>query len=75
MPHDQAVWWVHLRVAPEVALTDEERAELNTLVRRRHTNAWLSQRAPIVLLAADGMQNKDIAVRLGVWPDPSGALA
>lgn len=55
-----------MRVAPELVLTDEERAELNCLVRSGLTSVRLSQRARIVLLAADGMQNKDIAARLGV---------
>ena len=55
-----------MRVAPEIVLTDEERAELNGLVRSRLTSVRLSQRAQIVLLAAEGMQSKDIATRLGV---------
>jgi transposase len=55
-----------VRVAPEIVLTDEERAELNGLVRSRLTSVRLSQRAQIVLLAAEGMQSKDIATRLGV---------
>jgi transposase len=47
-------------------LADEERAVLSGLVRSKLTSVRLSQRARIVLLAADGMQNKDIAVKLGV---------
>ena len=55
-----------MRVAPEIVLTDEERAELTRLVRSRLTSVRLVLRARIVLLAADGMQNKDIAEQLGV---------
>jgi len=55
-----------VRVAPEIVLTDEERAALSGLVRSKLTSMRLSQRARMVLLAAEGMQNKDIAARLGV---------
>ena len=55
-----------MRVAPEIVLSDEERAELSRLVRSKLTSIRLSQRARIVLLAADGVHNKDIAVKLGV---------
>jgi transposase len=55
-----------MRVAPEIVLTDEERAELSKLVRSKRTSVRLALRARIVLLAADGTQNKDIAEQLGV---------
>lgn len=55
-----------MRVAPTIELTDEERAELTKLVRSRLSSVRLAQRAHIVLLAADGMQNTDIANQLGV---------
>jgi transposase len=55
-----------MRVAPKIVLTDEEQTELLNLVRSRLTSVRLSQRAQIVLLAAEGMQNKDIAVKLSV---------
>jgi transposase len=55
-----------MRVAPEIVLTNEERAELAKRVRSRLTSVRQVQRARIVLLAADGMQNKDIAQQLGV---------
>jgi transposase len=47
-------------------LSDEERAELKRLARSRLTSVRLAQRARIVLLAADGIQNKDIAEQLDV---------
>jgi transposase len=55
-----------MRVAPEIVLTNEEHAELTKLVRSRLTSMRLVQRARIVLLAADGIHNKDIAEQLGV---------
>jgi len=55
-----------MRVAPEIVLTDEERAELTNLVRSRLTSVRLQQRAGIVLLACDGFQNKDIAQMLDI---------
>lgn len=55
-----------MRVAPEIVLTSEERAELMKLVRSRLTSVRLAQRARIVLLAAQGLQSKDIAAQLGV---------
>jgi transposase len=47
-------------------LTDEERAELTRLVRSKLTSVRLVQRARIVLLAAESLQNKDIAEQVGV---------
>lgn len=55
-----------MRVAPEIVLTDEERAELARLARSKLTSVRLALRARIVLLAAQGMQNIDIAAQLGV---------
>jgi transposase len=66
MVYCEPEWRVHVRVAPEIALTDAERAELTRLIRSKLTSVRLSQRARIVLLAAAGMQNKDIAEQLGV---------
>jgi transposase len=47
-------------------LTDEERAELTRLVRSKLTSVRLAQRARIVLLAAERLQNKDIAEQVSV---------
>jgi len=55
-----------MRVAPEIVLTNEEHAELSKLVRSKRTSVRLAQRARIVLLAADGIRNTDIAEQLGV---------
>jgi transposase len=55
-----------LRVAPTIELTDEQQSELTTLVRSKRTSIRLTQRAQIVLLAAQGLQNKVIAAQLGI---------
>lgn len=59
-------WSEHLRVAPEISLTDEQERELTRLARSKRTSVRLAQRAQIVLLAAQGLQNKDIAGHLGI---------
>lgn len=55
-----------MRIAPMIVLKDDERKLLVKWSRGRSTPARLVQRASIVLLAAKGMQNKDIADELGV---------
>jgi transposase len=59
-------WSGQLRVAPTVELTEEQESELTRLARSKTASVRLAQRARIVLLAAQGMQNKDIADALGV---------
>jgi len=59
-------WSEQLRVAPAIDLTDEQEGELTRLARSRRTSVRLAQRAQIVLLAAQGLQNKDIAAQLGI---------
>jgi putative transposase len=54
---------------PPVDLTDEERRELEGLVRRHKTGQQIAERARIVLLAADGLNNSEIARRLTLEPD------
>ena len=55
-----------MRVAAEIVLTTEEQSELTKMVRSKLTSVRLAQRARIVLLAAEGLQNKEIAEQLGV---------
>ena len=55
-----------MRVAPEIVLTSEEHIELTKLVRSKLSSVRPAQRARILLLAAEGMQNKAIAQQLGV---------
>ena len=55
-----------MRIATEIVLTQEEQLELSGLARSGLTSVRLVQRARIVLLASEGLQNKDIAEELGV---------
>lgn len=55
-----------MRVAPKIELTDEERAALTKLWRSGLTSVRLAQRARIILLADQGLNNKDIAAQLGI---------
>jgi transposase len=52
--------------AVEIELTEDERALLEGFVRRRRTARGLAQRSEIVLAAAEGLKNTEIAERLGV---------
>ena len=52
--------------ASAIELTDDERAELLRLTRRRTSAQALAMRARIVLAAADGLNNAQIATKLDV---------
>lgn len=54
-----------MRVAKAITLTDEERITLTKWARGRSTPARLVVRAQIVLAAAEGRENRDIAQQLG----------
>ena len=49
---------------PEIVLTEEERTQLERLVRARTTGQQLAMRARIVQLAAEGLSTEEIARRL-----------
>ena len=53
-------------VAAAIELTDDERAELEASTRRRTSAQGLALRSRIVLAAAEGLTNSQIAERLGV---------
>jgi len=61
-----------MRVAAAIKLNDEERRTLTRLARGRRTEARVVVRAQIILHAAAGMKNKDIAAKLGVKADTVG---
>jgi transposase len=54
-----------MRRAPVITLNERERATLQKLAQGRRTPARLVLRAKIVLLAADGCENRDIAAQIG----------
>ena len=55
-----------MRVAETIKLDAATQRELRILAKRRRIEARLQQRARIVVLAAQGWQNKDIAVEVGL---------
>jgi len=57
---------IEMRVAPKIELSDKEHSELSKLARSKRTSVRFAQRARIVLLAAEGVQNKDIAMQLNL---------
>ena len=60
------------RVATAIELSDAERLELTSLARRRRTGQGLARRARIILLASDGLLNKEIVALTGAAPDTVG---
>jgi transposase len=53
-----------MRVAPEIILSDQEKKTLEKLARSNTTSVRLARRAKIILLAARGMENQEIAAQL-----------
>ncbi len=54
-----------MRIAPQLQLTDDEQTQLRQWARGRRTPARLVLRARMILLAADGQENRHIASALG----------
>ena len=54
---------------PEIKLTDEERQGLERLVRRHNTPQQIALRGRIILSAADGKNNGQIAQEFGIHAD------
>ena len=61
-----------MRVAPTIVLSDSERLKLVRASKGRGSSQRLKERAQIILLAAEGLENKEIAVRLGQDPGKVG---
>src|SRR5713101_9551001 len=57
-----------MRVAPPVDVSEEEKRQLLSWSRGRSTQQRFVLRSKIVLLATDGLQNKDIAEKLHARP-------
>ena len=55
-----------MRVAPPISLSSEQRKELEQAARARSLPARQVERARIVVRAADGWLDKDIAAELGI---------
>src|SRR5215471_191800 len=56
------------RTLVPLIVTDDERETLERWLRRRKTAHALAQRASLVLAAAEGLSNQDVAARLRVTP-------
>ena len=54
------------RIAPAVSLTERERTQLESYVRSRSIPSGLSARFRIILLAADGLENKKISDKINL---------
>jgi transposase len=54
-----------MRVAPPILLTDERRCELAAVAASRTASVRFAQRARMILLAADGKQDIEIAAEVG----------
>jgi transposase len=57
-----------MRIAPAIHLEPQERAELRRVSKARSLPAREVERARILLLAADGKQDQEIATELGITP-------
>jgi len=66
MPYFGLNWGAQMRVTPVVELSQEQAAQLTKLARSTRTSVRRSRRARIVLLAVQGLQNKEIAEQLGL---------
>ncbi len=55
-----------MRMVPALRITNEERRELERRVQGEHASRRVAQRARIVLLAADGVPNRQIALLVGL---------
>ena len=64
-----------MRVAPPIDLTPEQQEALEQCARARSLSVRLVERARIVLLAAAGKQDKDVAAELGITAQKVSALA
>jgi len=55
-----------MRTAPEIELSAQEKKDLTRLSKSNTTSVRLARRARMILLAAEGWENQDIAAHLGV---------
>ncbi len=61
-----------MRIAPIIKLTDKERKALKRLANGRRTQVRVLKRAQIVLAAARGLENREIAEELGMTRETVG---
>ncbi|MGE3165548.1 MAG: helix-turn-helix domain-containing protein, partial [Planctomycetota bacterium] len=61
-----------MRIAPAITLSASTRRELEKLAAGRRVSVRLAERAAIVLHAADGLDNQQIAERLRITRQKAG---
>ena len=61
-----------MRVAPDIRLTKKERMTLQSWSKGRRIPVRQRDRAVMILLAADGMSNKEIAMKIAIKPHTVG---
>ena len=61
-----------MRIAVEIALSDDEVAQLNKLSKSRSVTVRLAERSRIILLAGTGMTNEEIGDELGITRQKAG---
>jgi len=61
-----------MRVAPRIVLSSEDEVPLRKFARGRSTSVRLAQRSRIVLLAAQGLENREIARQLNIDRETAG---
>ena len=61
-----------MRVAPAITLSNQERNELEKISSGGQSSVRARERSLMVLMAADGFQNKEIAQRIGMDPGKVG---
>jgi len=64
-----------MRSAAPILLSSEERSVLETWAKWRKVPLRLVQRAQLIQMAADGVQNRDIARELGILQAHGAAVA
>ena len=61
-----------MRIAQSIELSAEEKDHLEKLSRGRRVSVRLAERAAIVLLAAEGVNNQEIGQSLGITRQKAG---
>jgi len=57
-----------MRIAPAIRLSPEQRTVLESQARSRSVSVRVAERARIVLFAASGQQDLEIAARMAITP-------
>ena len=61
-----------MRVAKKITLSDSDKQRLEKNTKSRAVSIRLAERSKIILLSAEGLENKDIAQRLSIPPNKVG---